>query len=315
MRIISRTRIAAYAVTAVATLASVGCGRQALALFFDIPEQAARPAPRPAPGDSSLTLRAVPAEPQLPPPAFEQTLNPDSALAMLPRDHAGNVDWQAAVTQGVIRPRPTLPGRKAPDSTGFQFNFDFFFPGPDTTFDASFPHSAHTQWLNCQQCHSRIFRYRGTPIKMGDIFQGKFCAECHGKVSYPVMTGCERCHTKLKMPADRAKAELIGTITLNRVTSDATGTAPEGNASGLDMAKFPRARFPHWVHRARYRCKSCHMELFEPRAGANQVTMKMITAGQKCGVCHDGKTAFPAGFGQCERCHVPPTPPAPPAAP
>ena len=282
-------------------------------MFLDLPEpppsQAIR---RPAPVDSLQGATAAPV-PELPPPDFERTLDPDTALAMLPRDHAGNVDWQAAVKQGVIRPRAVLPGRKPNDTTHFQFNFDFFFPGPDTTFDASFPHSTHTQWVQCQQCHSRIFRYRGGPIKMGDIFQGKFCAECHGKVAYPVMTGCERCHTKLKLPPNRAKAEFIGTITLARVKGDSLSKSPEGNAAGVDMTKFPRARFPHWVHRSRYRCKSCHMELFEPKAGANEVTMKMISAGQKCGACHDGKTAFAAGFGQCDRCHVPDKVAPPPA--
>ncbi|HEX4931846.1 MAG TPA: c(7)-type cytochrome triheme domain-containing protein, partial [Gemmatimonadaceae bacterium] len=266
-------------------MASAGCGRRALAVFFDIPEPAQPAGTRPVSPDSSL-LRTMPGVPQLPPPAFESTLDPDSAVAMLPRDNAGNIDWQAALRQGVIRPRPTLPGRPIPDTVAFRFNFDFFFPGPDTTFDASFPHSTHTQWVNCNQCHSRIFKYRDAPIKMADIFQGKYCAECHGKVAYPVVTGCERCHTRLKLPPNRAKPELLGTITLARHAS------ADGNASGVDMTTFPRARFPHWVHRSRYQCKSCHMELFEPKAGANQITMKMISSGLKCGACHDGKTAF-----------------------
>ncbi len=74
---------------------------------------------------------------------------------------------------------------------------------------------------------------------------------------------------------------------------------------GLDGGSFP-----HWVHRIRYRCKTCHMQIFEPRQGANRITMADIGAGQACGVCHDGQTAFASGFGECERCHVAPTPPA-----
>jgi c(7)-type cytochrome triheme protein len=246
----------------------------------------------------------------LPPPAFEGTLDPDSAITLLPRDHAGNIDWVAALRNGVIRPRGELPGRTVPDSAGFKFGFDFMFPGPDTLFDAYFPHSTHTQWLNCNTCHARIFPYRGTPIKMGDVFMGRFCGECHGKVSFPVMTGCERCHVRLPMPPNRANPDLIGTITLVRSDSAASGVA-DGNAAGVTTAALPAAQFPHWVHRSRYLCKSCHMELFVPKAGANRITMKLITSGQACGACHNGKTAFAAGFGACDRCHMP-TPPARP---
>jgi c(7)-type cytochrome triheme protein len=52
------------------------------------------------------------------------------------------------------------------------------------------------------------------------------------------------------------------------------------------------------------------MQLFEPRAGANTVTMRMIKEGQACGQCHNGRDAFAATIGTCQRCHVPP-----PAAP
>ena len=251
-----------------------------------------------------------------PRPAFEGTLDPDSAVKMLPRDHAGNIDWAAALRTGIIRPRTVLPGRAAPDTQGFQFDYDFNYAGPDTLFDAYFPHSTHTQWLTCNTCHARIFPYRDTKMKMADIFMGKFCGECHGKVAFPVMTACERCHVRLPVPAGRAKPELLGTITLARAAPDsASGGVVEGNAAGVSTTALPAARFPHWVHRSRYLCKSCHMELFVPKAGANRITMQLISKGESCGTCHDGKTAFGAGFGSCNRCHVPPAAPAPAAVP
>lgn len=300
------------AVAGVPLLTVVACNRRVLGTFFDLPRPPAA-TPAIAAADTVRTGRPLPSSldaPALPPPAFEKTLTADTALAMLPRDHAGNVDWVAAVRQGVIRPRSTLPGRPAPDSTGFRFLFDFFFPGPDTTFDAYFPHSTHTEWIGCQQCHARIFAYRGASIKMLDILQGKYCAECHGKVSYPVATACERCHTRLQgMPPNRAKAELLGTVTLVRVQGD-SAKGVEGNAGTVKTDDFPRAVFPHWVHRSRYRCKACHMEVFQPQAGANRITMKDIAEGRACGVCHDGRTAFAAQFGACERCHIPPRPAA-----
>ncbi len=284
--------------------------RQALGTVFDVPPP--KPAPQgPAGTAAGSATTAAAALPALVPPAdtvrppIEAFLDPDSVRARLPRDHAGNIDWVRALRDSVIRPRQSLPGRLPPPTPGFQFAFDFWFPGPDTTFDARFPHSVHTEWLACQQCHPRIFPYRNTPVKMADVFQGKFCGECHGKVAYPVLTGCERCHTRLSMPADRARPEFIGSVQLSRVKTDS------GNAAGVEVDQLPRATFPHWVHRLRYRCKVCHMDVFEPRAGSNSVTMRDISEGRACGLCHDGQTAFRAGFGACDRCHLPATPTAP----
>ncbi|HEX4934364.1 MAG TPA: c(7)-type cytochrome triheme domain-containing protein [Gemmatimonadaceae bacterium] len=320
----------------VVLLATVGCNSRVLATFLDLPAPPAPVAPAvsagttEARGASRDTIRrdatgasttaagdGATNAPALPPPPFESTLNADSARAMLPRDRPGNVDWVAAVRQGIIRPRAALPGRILPDSNGFRFLFDFFFPGPDTTFDAFFPHSTHTEWVNCQQCHARIFPYRGATIRMSDVLQGKYCAECHGKVAYPVATACERCHVRFTaMPPNRTKGELIGTLQLARATRDSV-KGIEGNAGAVVTDDFPRATFPHWVHRSRYRCKACHMELFEPRSGANRITMQDISAGKACGACHNGRVAFAAQFGSCERCHIPPKAPvaAPVAAP
>ncbi len=272
---------------------AAGC-RQALTAVFDIPP------PRPAAADATRRrLDPVPVEAPADTarPPIERTLFPDSARALLPRDHAGNIDWVAALRSGAISPRRVLPGRAAP-ATGFLFAFDFLFPGPDTTFDAAFPHSVHTEWVACQQCHPRIFRYRGAPITMADVFQGRYCGECHGKVSFPVLTGCERCHQRLVMPANRAQPEFLGTLTLHRALPDS------GTAAGMNTEALPAATFPHWVHRIRYRCSACHMELFEPRNGANRVTMRDIADGRRCGACHDGRNAFPATVGTCQRCHV-----------
>lgn len=288
----------------------VACGGRALSVLFDVPQkqtESAEPRPTAPPAEFVRAQQPEALEDTLRPP-IENTLDPDSVRAVLPRDHAGNIDWMAALRDGVIRPRASLPGSPPPQGPStFGFAFDFFFPGPDTTTDAYFPHSAHTEWAACQQCHPRIFAYRDTPLKMADIFAGKYCAECHGKVAFPVMTGCERCHRKLSMPADRAQPQLIGDIVLKRVTNDSSPAASESASSAARVRSdaFPRARFSHWVHRIRYRCKSCHMELFEPRAGANAITMKDISAGEACGRCHNGETAFSGGFGECHRCHVP----------
>jgi c(7)-type cytochrome triheme protein len=69
---------------------------------------------------------------------------------------------------------------------------------------------------------------------------------------------------------------------------------------------FPPAFFPHWVHRARYRCDACHDSLFEMKRGVTPVSMALIAEGKACGACHNGNQAFDDGFENCARCHRPP---------
>jgi len=319
-------RQAMFCVVMVVCAASTACNRRVLGVLVDLPQsEAVAPPPMSPVLTSGLT--------GLPPlyfaasdtivPDIEKTLDPDSVIAMLPRDHAGNIDWVAALQQEIIRPRDGIDGPRSPAPGSFEFGFDFYFPGPAEMFDAYFPHSTHTEWVSCAQCHPRIFKTRPVEIQMADVFAGKYCGECHGKVAYPVMTGCERCHTSLPQPPDRAQPELIGTIEMARAdeilarqegdSTDVDGAVVAGNAAGVNTAEFPKAQFPHWVHRIRYRCKTCHMEIFEPEAGTNAITMIDIGNGEACGQCHNGDTAFEPQMDNCDRCHVPDlTPVAPP---
>jgi len=73
------------------------------------------------------------------------------------------------------------------------------------------------------------------------------------------------------------------------------------NAPGTD--DIPPAVFPHWIHRMQYKCGACHEELFKMKAGANEITMDMMSAGRSCGTCHNGKVAFESNFDTCLRCH------------
>lgn len=72
-------------------------------------------------------------------------------------------------------------------------------------------------------------------------------------------------------------------------------------AAGMD--DVVPAVFPHWVHRMAYTCYACHDGLFKMKAGETLVTMDQIQAGQSCGACHDGKTAFVSNLTTCNRCH------------
>jgi c(7)-type cytochrome triheme protein len=64
----------------------------------------------------------------------------------------------------------------------------------------------------------------------------------------------------------------------------------------------PPAVFPHWIHRIRYTCYACHPGPIGP--SSKPITHEDMNAGQACGACHDGRTAWGIGFATCTRCHV-----------
>lgn len=69
-----------------------------------------------------------------------------------------------------------------------------------------------------------------------------------------------------------------------------------------DAAGVRPVIYPHWFHRIRFRCKVCHNELgFVMRVGENDVTMKEITEGKFCGMCHNNEIAW--GVENCDLCH------------
>src|SRR5512139_235291 len=76
--------------------------------------------------------------------------------------------------------------------------------------------------------------------------------------------------------------------------------------------------FDHWLHRARFTCRLCHVDLaFAMKVGASRVKAVDNIKGYYCGTCHNGKMAFedrkvfeacsreytPADMKRCERCH------------
>ncbi|GAB4176239.1 MAG: hypothetical protein Tsb0017_05450 [Geothermobacteraceae bacterium] len=68
------------------------------------------------------------------------------------------------------------------------------------------------------------------------------------------------------------------------------------------------AVFPHWLHRSRYTCRVCHLELgFSIRRGETGISRSGNLAGRHCGACHNGKIAFSVRSQperQCQRCHT-----------
>lgn len=60
--------------------------------------------------------------------------------------------------------------------------------------------------------------------------------------------------------------------------------------------------FPHWFHRMRFACKSCHSDIGFPfKAGGSGVDMLTIINGEYCGACHNGQIAW--SVENCDLCH------------
>lgn len=76
--------------------------------------------------------------------------------------------------------------------------------------------------------------------------------------------------------------------------------------------------FEHWIHRAKYTCRVCHVDVgFAMKAGATGITAADNAKGYYCGACHNGKTGVDGKVmfsacsktgsaddtRKCERCH------------
>ncbi|MBF0384038.1 MAG: hypothetical protein HQL69_23735 [Magnetococcales bacterium] len=126
-------------------------------------------------------------------PAISELQNPAEAMSQFPKDAVGNkVRWVDALREGLIEPRANiLPGTEIKI-----LDMDIVYEKTGDQKYVLFPHKAHTEWLDCSNCHERIFKekYRGTPMTMMEILNGNYCGQCHGAVSFP-LTECYRCHS------------------------------------------------------------------------------------------------------------------------
>ena len=126
-------------------------------------------------------------------PALQWLQNPGDALRRMPSDNAGNkVDWVRAFEDGYIRPRSSLTG----EIEVKQLDTEIIMNDTGSLPRVLFPHKPHTRWLDCENCHEKIFKSKAgaTPVTMSKILDGEYCGVCHGAVSFP-LTECNRCHS------------------------------------------------------------------------------------------------------------------------
>lgn len=83
-------------------------------------------------------------------------------------------------------------------------------------------------------------------------------------------------------------------------------------------AELPPVTFEHWIHRAKYTCRLCHVDIgFAMKKGTTEIRAEDNMRGYFCGTCHDGKREYNGtkifkacsknSTGpeerQCDRCH------------
>jgi len=125
--------------------------------------------------------------------AINTLQEPEIAMKAFPADRRGAVNWARAMEDGIVNPRMSLRG----DEDMNIMDMDILFKDTGDMPWVRFPHLAHTRWLDCSNCHPKIFipqRGGNQEIGMDAIIAGKYCGRCHDKVAFPLWT-CERCHS------------------------------------------------------------------------------------------------------------------------
>lgn len=139
-------------------------------------------------------------------PGTQQLQSPVLAFEPLPETRAGNcVDWVQSLQGGAIAPRWS---RDNPDAKPMVFDLNIVREVKGSMPDVVYPHKQHTEWLDCSNCHPKIFvpKKGANQISMAAILLGEKCGVCHGKVAFPV-SNCLRCHARSKRAQAQSAAD------------------------------------------------------------------------------------------------------------
>jgi len=124
--------------------------------------------------------------------AIHTLQEPSESMSAFPLDRRGGVDWVKALDLGIINPRAELQDKR----DMLEMDMDIIFKDTGKMPWVKFPHSAHTKWLACENCHPDIFipQKGANNPSMDGILAGEHCGRCHDKVAFALWI-CERCHS------------------------------------------------------------------------------------------------------------------------
>ncbi len=118
--------------------------------------------------------------------------DPLVAMGDFPLDRRKQINWVETLDAGLIQPRADLKG----EHDMLVMDMDIIMKNTQFMPYVKFPHLAHTKWLDCSNCHPKIFvpQEHANPISMNKVLRGEYCGVCHDKVAFALFI-CERCHS------------------------------------------------------------------------------------------------------------------------
>ncbi len=115
-----------------------------------------------------------------------------------PKSRFGNgVDWISAEKQGFVKVKDYLEGFSIKGKSLSYAGETELKAQAEGMPDIIFSHKKHAVWNGCELCHPDVFGVKkgATKYSMQEIFEGKYCGVCHGKVAFPSLD-CKLCHSK-----------------------------------------------------------------------------------------------------------------------
>ncbi|MBX9633564.1 MAG: c-type cytochrome [Magnetospirillum sp.] len=176
-------------------------------------------------------------------PGTDALQPPREAFGELPKSNAGNrIDWVKSLQSGAITPRVDIAD---PNKQKQVMDLDIIREVKGSMPDVVYPHKQHTEWLDCAQCHPKIFvpKKGGNAISMAAILMGQYCGACHGKVAFPV-SECTKCHSRPKAAGTTPMRSEAVSVPVQPVAAAAPPPAPVPAPAPAPVVVAPVAAAP-----------------------------------------------------------------------